>query len=164
MTSDDTAPGGVLALHLGENVGYCFNDRPLVWVLPKHHDNGYVGAALFDALSDFWVGTGRPDRILLSDSLDDIEDSDQGLAKATLQVGLIMVIQVFSCRRSVPLELVHPGVVNEAIFQKDGMSRKALRSAVNSLAKRRGFTSLDPDAANALVLYEYATRVKTAAD
>lgn len=159
----DDATGGVLAIHLGENVGYCFNDRPMVWVLPKNHDDGYIGMALFDALRDFRVGVGKPDRIIFSDTLNDIQDSEEGRAKAMLQVGLIMCIRVFAGRNGIAIEPVHPDIVNEAIFQREGMSRKALRTAINSLAKRRGFSGLDPDAASALVLFEYASRVKAAA-
>lgn len=154
--------GGVLAIHLGTNVGYCFNDRPSVWLLPKDFDHGYIGTALFQALRDFWR-LNTPDRILLSDSLDDIEDNEQGRAIATLQVGLVMCIKVSAHLRDVPVVPVHPKAVQAAIFEKTDLSKKALRSATVSLAKRRGFTNLDPDAANALTLFEYGTKVKAAA-
>lgn len=156
--------GGLLAIHLGENVGYCYGDRPSTWILPKNQDDGYVGGALFDALSDFWRVVAKPDRIVLSDSLDEIIDNtDAARAKATLQVGLIMVIRVFGLRRNVIVEPVHPDVVRKTIFERDDMPKKTLRAAVNGLAKRRGYPTLDPNAADALVLYEYATRVRATA-
>lgn len=150
--------GSPLAIHFGGNVGYCIGGRPQVWVLPKHMANGYVGTALHDAMMDLW-GVEKPDRILISDSLDEVEDRDT----AALQVGLIMCVQVFACRRGIPVELVHPSNVHQMLFEKDDMSRRQVKTAVASLAKRRGVAVTDADAANALALFEYATRLRQAA-
>lgn len=159
-TADRSAAGqgGTLAIHLGENAGYCLDGAPRVWVLPKHDDHGYVGAALFDALSDMWKVL-RPDRILLTVQIDDPDDR----APAALQIGLSMCVRVFGIRRSVPVELVHPMTVHQVVFERADLSKRALKTLVTSLAKRRGMTSPDPDAAGALVLYEYSTRLKAAA-
>lgn len=145
--------GGVLAIHLGSNVGYCINGRPAVWVLPRHSGDGYVGAAMLDALGDMLE---RPDHIMVTAPLDNPEDPSY----ASLTVGLAMVIQVFGCRRSIPVELVHPKTVQKAMFDKDDMTPRQVKSATIGLAKRRGLTSADPDAAGALVLHEYAVRLK----
>lgn len=150
--------GGALAIHLGSNVGHCYGGKPQVWVLPKHLGPGYIGAAMLDALADLWK-VDRPDRILVSAPMDNPEDS----AEASLTVGLVMAIQIFGHRRSVPVELVHPHTIHSAIFERADMTNRQLKTAVISLAKRRGLTSADLDAAHALTLYEYATRLKAAA-
>lgn len=155
----ETSQGGTLALHLGTNVGLCVNGRPQVWVLPRHLDPGCVGVALLDALRDLWK-LEQPDRILVTAPLDNIEDGTE----ASLTVGLVMCIQIFGHGRKVPVELVNVHTVHVAMFDRSDMTARQLKAAVIGLAKRRGLTSADPDAAHALTLFEYgSTKQKAAA-
>lgn len=157
-TTADANRNGVLAIHLGDNVGYCIDGNPQVWVLPKHSGNGYVGAAMLDALSDL-SRVSAPSRIVVSSSLDDVETPED----ASVIVGLSMCVQVFGCRRGIPVELVHPSNVHQAIFERDDMTKRQVKSAVSGLAKRRGLGLCDMDACHALVLHEFANQVRAAA-
>lgn len=154
----ELSQGGALAIHLGSNVGHCYGGKPQVWVLPKHMDPGYIGAAMHDALADLWK-VDRPDRILVSAPVESPEDNTYAL----LTMGLVMCIQVFGNRRKIPVELVHPHTVHAAIFERADMTARQLKTAVLSLAKRRGLTNADLDAAHALTLYEFATKQRAAA-
>lgn len=147
-------PSGPLAIHLGTNAGYCFDGRAAVWVLPKHSGSGYVGAALFDCLSDM---IHAPSVVLVSAPLSAPGESED----AAMMIGLTMIIQTWGCFNSVPVELVHPNQVHTLILERGDLSDRQSKAAIAGFAKRRGIT--DPDAGAAMMLYEFGLKSKVQA-
>lgn len=146
---------GHVAIHLGTNAGYCLAGQPKVWVLPKHSGPGFVYAALYDALDDA-TRVSTPSRILVSAAPEDGED-------AALTIGLTAIIQIFGHYKSVPVDLIGQDTLYKSVLQQEYATKRQIRVAITSFAKRRGMTSPDPDAAGALLLYEYGSMAKVIA-
>lgn len=148
-------PGGVLALHLGDKIGWSYGPSSLgVWTLPKSNDHGCLGAALIDAVSDI-TKVLRPNEIALSGPPNEVETTARPDV-AVLHLGLLMVVRVFAFRRKLKMVVPNLHQVREKMLGRAEFPRAGLKDAVLGFARRRGLDKLDLDAGHALVLWEYA--------
>lgn len=161
MLSDTTgAPGGILALHLGDRVGWCYSSSNLgAWTLPNTTDHGCLGAALIDAVSDI-TKVLRPVAITLSGPPSEVETTTRPDV-AVLHLGLLMCVRVFAYRRKLKMSVPNIGEIRGRMLGRNEFPRNGLRDAVSAFAKRRGMDKLDLDAGHALVLREYIEAITT---
>lgn len=150
-------PDGVLAIHLGDAVGWCYGgdhmDGGGVWYLPKRVDAGFIGAALFDALADL-CKRSKPRLIVLTGPPSEVEAAGSPDV-AVLHLGLLMCVQVFGWRRKIATEVPNVETIREKMLGRAEFSASGLKDSVLSFGRRRGLDPLDVDAAHALVLWEF---------
>ena len=111
MRGGMSAPGGIMALHLGLVTGWGYGALPDIpdhgaWRLANNTkaDPGEIGAAFFDALADI-VRVERPAVIIITAPLTEAHDQDSALAAVTV-IGLTMRCRVYAYRRSLPVTVV----------------------------------------------------------
>lgn len=153
-----TNQSGVLALHLGENIGFCAGDHVVgSWRLPALDNHGALAAALIDALSDF-AKLHRPTGFILSGRPNETDASVRPDV-AVLHIGLLMVVRLFAFRRGYQVEVPSLDRVRETALGQSEFTKAKLKAVVLGFARRRGLSLSDVDAAHALVLWEYSQKV-----
>jgi hypothetical protein len=156
-------PGGVLSLHMGDGrIGWCYGSTELgLWILPKTDDHGCIGAAVIDELRDL-CKVMQPRVIVVSGSQGDIESVRPDVA--VLHIGLLMLVRLISYRRKIPLEVPNIQEVRAKVLGRSDFPRaNGLKSAVMSLARRRGLNTIEVDQAHALMLWSYRSELEEVA-
>jgi len=158
--SNNGGPGGVLSLHMGENsVAWCYGSSALgLWRLPKSDEHGLLGAAVLDALRDV-CDLLKPRVIIVSDPLGDPESLRPDVA--ALHIGLLMAVRIYGYRQKIPVEVPNIQEVRGKVLGRSDFPRaNGLKSAVLSLAKRRGLNTIEVDQAHALMLWSYRSELE----
>lgn len=156
-TDDGVAPGGFLAIHLGEQVGWCYGTAHGLWRLPKSDDHGYLGAALIDAVAGA-CKLLQPTAIILSGPPSEVEAGTRPDI-AVLHIGLLMAVKIFAYRRHMKVDVPNVETMrHEMLGRSEFHSRSGLRDAALSFCKRRGIDAIDQDAAHAIVLWSYRSQ------
>jgi len=161
--ANNGGPGGVLSLHMGgDRVAWCYGSSDLgLWQLPKSDDHGCLGAAVIDAVSDF-CKVMKPRVIVVSGSQGDIESVRPDVA--VLHIGLLMAVRIYAYRRKIPLEVPNIQEVRAKVLGRSDFPRaNGLKSAVLSLARRRGLNTVEVDQAHALMLWSYRSELEEVA-